>query len=284
MKRKVLDYLYDMLFFLIGGMLYSVAIVCIIVPNGINSGGVSGISVILNHLFGVPIGTMTFLLNIPLLIAGFYSFGLKFIIKTAIAIAVSSTLLDITLAFAKPIFLEPLLCCVFGGIMLGAGIGIIFLRGATTGGSDIAAKLINKRWGHISVGRSILILDVFVIILTVIVYKNIEIGLYSVIALYVSSRVADMLLYGADSGKIILAISKKNKEISKGIMNELGRGVTFIESLGAYTGKPQKMLMCAVRKSEVGVVHKLIERIDRTAFIIVFDAGEIIGEGFKGMQ
>lgn len=281
MKNKIKRIVTDTLYFTLGSFVYSFAITCVLAPAHISPGGITGVATVLNYLFSLPIGMTALVLNIPLLILGFLKFGMTFIARTAAATTISSLLLDLVTLFVPKIHLEGILAAIFGGVLLGLGLGTVLLRGATTGGTDIAAKLINARFAHISVGRCVLISDMLVVALTATVYGDISSALYSVVALYASSRVVDGLLYGADSGKLIFAVSLNTQEIANGIMKELSRGVTVLPSRGAYTGKASGMIFCAVRKHEVSAVHRIIHTVDNKAFIIVCEAGEILGEGFK---
>ena len=282
MKRKQLfSFLVDLLFYIAGGMIYSVAVLLFLTENEISPGGLTGIATILNYLFSLPIGTVVFILNIPLLAAGFIKFGGVFIAKTAVATAVMSLTLDISGLFMPKMKIDPILAALFGGLLMGLGISLFMLRGATTGGTDIIAKLINCKFPHLTVGRLMLAADAAVVGLSALVYKNMESALYAVIAIYASSRVMDLILYGADRGKIIYVITDNAKELSDSIMSLINRGVTLIDVTGAYTGTKRQMLMCTVRRHEVAAVCRLATSCDKNAFIIVGEAGEVLGEGFK---
>ena len=282
MKRKQLfSFLVDLLFYIAGGMIYSVAVLLFLTENEISPGGLTGIATILNYLFSLPIGTVVFILNIPLLAAGFIKFGGVFIAKTAVATAVMSLTLDISGLFMPKMKIDPILAALFGGLLMGLGISLFMLRGATTGGTDIIAKLINRKFPHLTVGRLMLAADAAVVGLSALVYKNMESALYAVIAIYASSRVMDLILYGADRGKIIYVITDNAKELSDSIMSLINRGVTLLDVTGAYTGTKRQMLMCTVRRHEVAAVCRLATSCDKNAFIIVGEAGEGLGEGFK---
>lgn len=282
MKRKQLfSFLVDLLFYIAGGMIYSVAVLLFLTENEISPGGLTGIATILNYLFSLPIGTVVFILNIPLLAAGFIKFGGVFIVKTAVATAVMSLTLDISGLFMPKMKIDPILAALFGGLLMGLGISLFMLRGATTGGTDIIAKLINRKIPHLTVGRLMLAADAAVVGLSALVYKNMESALYAVIAIYASSRVMDLILYGADRGKIIYVITDNAKELSDSIMSLINRGVTLLDVTGAYTGTKRQMLMCTVRRHEVAAVCRLATSCDKNAFIIVGEAGEVLGEGFK---
>lgn len=281
MNKKVYKIFGDILFYIMGGFIYSAAVTMLISPNEISPGGFTGIATVLQHLFGLPTGAMLFALNIPVLIMGFISFGGIFIFKTAAATVIMSLSLEVCEAVLPVFKVDKILACVFGGILMGLGLSLIMLKGATTGGVDIIAKFINRRYPHLTVGRLILLADALVVAVTAIVYKNIESALYSVVSLYASSKIVDVMLYGSDKGKIIYIITNRAKEISHEIISVLQRGVTEINVVGSFTGRERKMLMCTVRRQEVSLLLNITREKDNEAFIVVGEAGEIFGQGFK---
>lgn len=278
---KIKSFLLDFLFYILGSAAYSAAVIMFLSANEISPGGLTGIATVLNYLFSLPIGTVVFVLNIPLLILGFFKFGKHFILRTAIATVCVSAILDIFEAILPVFEIDLILASVFGGILMGFGISVIMLRGGTTGGVDIIAKLINRIFPYISVGKLILFSDAAVVVLSVIVYKNTQSALYTVVALYASSRVMDLMLYGADKGKIIYIITTKTQDIVSGIFSVVKRGVTIIDVVGGYTGDNKKMIMCTARRNEVHAIYTYARKCDSSAFIVVAEAGEILGEGFK---
>ncbi len=271
----------DILFYTIGCGIYSAAVVVFTDPNRISPGGVTGIALLLQHFFSLPAGVMVFVLNIPLIIIGFIKFGGRFIINTAIATAIMSLTLDGAAYILAPYYTDGILASLFGGIMMGAGLSLVLLHGATTGGADIAAKLINSRFPYLSMGRIILFIDLAVVSVSALAYKNFESALYSVISLYVASHVLDTLLYGTDKGKLMHIITNKPKEISDAVFCELHRGLTRLQAVGGYTGEERAVLLCATRPSEISTLQKLIRTTDPNAFLIISDAGAILGQGFK---
>ena len=194
-----------------------------------------------------------------------------------------SVLIDITAAFLPQYRGNTLLACLYGGLLTGAGLALVFMRGATTGGTDIIAKLVNKKFKFLSIGRVILILDFFIITASAIVFKSIESALYAIIMIFASSRIIDSTLYGADRGKMLFIVTSKPEELSKAIMKSVSRGVTILDGKGAYSNDLRYILMCAVRRHEASKVHEIIKSIDDKAFIITTEAGEITGEGFKDL-
>lgn len=281
MQKNTSKNLVDIIYFVVGAIIYSIAVNMFISPNGISPGGFTGVATVLNYLIRIPTGIMLFIFNIPVLILGYIKLGGMFIIKTSFVTALVSFCLDLSAKYLPPLKTDGILASLFGGILMGLGLSLVLLRGATTGGVDIIAKLINQKHRHLSVGKIILIADGIVILLAAIVYKNAESALYSIVAIYASTRVMDILLYGADKGKIIYVVTSQPDRICSEINNTVGRGVTRLSVVGGYTGESRTMLMCTVRAHEAAAVHDAIRLYDEHAFIVVSDAGEIIGEGFR---
>ena len=281
MRKKVIRLLADMFWYLLGSVIYSFAVTVFISPNEISPGGLTGVSELIKYATGIPAGITLMVLNLPILILGLVKFGGFFIIKSFIATAFVSVALTFSELLIPTARVDRILACVFGGVLMGLGLSLVLHHGATTGGVDIVAKLINRRMPHFTVGNLILAFDGIVILMAALVYRNIESALYSVIALYVSSRLMDTVLYGADKGKIIYIISSAPESIIKSVNEVLHRGITVLQANGGYTGLPYKMLMCTVRVHEVSEVYRIIKECDPHAFTVVSDAGEIIGEGFK---
>ncbi len=281
MNKAIRKMVLDLLCYLAGSFIYSAAITLFIEPNQFSPGGFTGIATLLNYLLNIPSGFFLFLLNIPVLILGFMKFGGYFIAKTTVATLCLSFSLTATDLLIPQFNIDRILAAFFGGIMMGFGLSLILLRGATTGGVDIIAKLINKKARHLTVGRLILTFDGLVIALAAIVYQNIESALYSVIAIYLTSTVMDKMLYGSDKGKILYIVTDSWQQICRDINSLLARGVTLLTARGAYTGDEKTVIFCTVRRHEVSAIYDIIDKYDKNAFVVISDAGEIIGEGFK---
>ena len=281
MKKKVFKFIIDLLLMAVGSFLYALSITVIIDANMLSAGGVTGISTLVHRFTGIPTGLLVFVINIPIIILGFVKLGKRFIVKTAIATAMVSLSLEITENYLPTYETDNILAAIFGGMVMGLGLSFVFMRGGTTGGVDIIAKVINRRFRHLTVGRVLLVMDGAVILITAIVFRNIETALYSVIAMFVSSKVMDTVLYGSDRGKIIYIVTDNPEEISKAIIERVARGVTMLKAKGAYTGNEKEMLMCTVRLNEVSAVYSVVNEFDKNAFVVVGEAGEILGEGFK---
>lgn len=284
MPKKAKNFLVDILFYIAGCFIYSLAVTLFISANEISPGGFTGLATLINHLFAVPTGFTVLILNIPILVLGFIKLGGTFVVKTAIATALLSVSLDVSGALFQGIITDKILAAIFGGMLAGFGLSLVFLRGATTGGVDIIAKLINRRFRHLTVGRLILIIDAVVIVLAAAVYRNADSAMYSAVAMYVSTTVTDAVLYGAERGKIVYAVTDCPDGIIKAVGERMSRGVTKIMAEGGFTRQPRVMLMCALRRHEVTALRNIIYEYDPKAFVVVTDAGEIIGEGFKAIN
>lgn len=273
----------DILFYAVGSSLYAVSVKMFTAPNHIAPGGVTGVSTMLNFLFGWPIGTLGLLLNIPIFIWAILQIGYKLVVKTIAATIFVSAAIDL-IGLVIPAYTgNPMLAAIFGGCLEGAGLSLVFMRGATTGGTDLIARLLNRRVRFVSMGKLMMCVDFLIVAASAFVYRSIESALYALIAIFVSTKLIDAILYGTDigTGKIMFIISEKNDDIAKEIMRDLDRGVTMLDAKGAFTRRESEVLLCAVRRYEVAQVKDIVRTIDKGAFIIVGDAGEISGEGFR---
>ncbi len=278
---KKYRYIKDIIYWVVGCSIYSVAVTALISPNEISPGGFTGIATAVARLSALPAGTILLTLNIPLLIIAYKKLGGGFTLKTVAVTFLLSTTLNISESLVPAYVVNPILAAVFGGIVSGFGLSLILLRGATTGGVDVVAMIINSRRPQFSLGRIIMLFDFAVVAFAALVYHNIESALYSVITIYAAARIMDGVLYGGDRGKILFIVSELADKISETVGTELRRGVTRLSARGGFTGQEKPMLICAVRKHEVSPLLFIIREIDPTAFTVVSDAGEIIGEGFK---
>lgn len=272
-KSKTLD----IVFFVLGSVLIAISVSVFTAPNDIASGGFTGIAIILHSIFKFPVGSAVLLLNIPLFIIATNKFGIKFIFRTVIATMIMTVLIDVFEYLLPKYNGDTMLASIFGGLIMGTGLGMIFLRGATTGGVDIIAKLIRLKFPFFSIGTVLLILDAFVIIASAIVYQNIEKAMFAVIVIFVQSKVIDTLLYGGDKGRLILVKSEYCKEILDKARHTFGRIPTLIDN----NSEKRDIILCATHRYEAARFHKIVKEIDKTAFIVTMEAGEIIGEGFK---
>ncbi|MEF2920067.1 MAG: YitT family protein [Acutalibacteraceae bacterium] len=284
--KTFLSIVRDALLMLAGSLLFAVAVDMFMAPNDVVAGGLTGISTMLNHLYGLPIGITTLIINIPLFIWGAIENGRKYLIKTIIGTVMSSLMVDFLADYIPTYTGERTLAALFGGLIMGLGLGLIIYGGGSTGGTDIISKNLRNHFPFLSIGTIIIIAGLFVIVATMIIYGSIESGLYSVIVIFISSKVIDTTIYGLshDNGEVMFIMSSQYDDISKAIMNEVHRGVTLLDAQGGYTGKESKTIMCAVRPSQVYKVKSIASSIDKSAFIIVTKAEIIDGAGFPAMK
>lgn len=279
-RQTVKNFIIDTVVFIIGGALYSVAVNCFTSRNNILNGGFTGIGTILNYLFNTPIGTAVFILNIPLFLLAYKKLGVKFVLRTVLATFIMSALIDI--GALLPVYkTDLLLSSLFGGVLAGAGLGIIFIRNATTGGTDIIAKLIGLRFPHVSIGRIILIADIIIVVLGGIVYRNVESMLYASVVIFLSTQTIDYIIYGVNRGTMIMIITENSEKIQRMILSELHRGVTVVNARGGYSNSDRDVLICACYDNQTGKFIKKIKSADENAFFIVTQSKEILGNGFN---
>lgn len=281
-KSKALRWVVDIIVIVIASVIYSLGLHVFTVPNDIAAGGVGGISTIIHELFDINVGLMYGLINVPLVIVGFIFLGKNLMIKTLISVVVITFSTDYLL-LNFPVYEngDKVIASIFGGVLMGAGLGITFLREGTSGGTDITNKIINKFVPHFSMGAITMATDVVIVGASVLVFNNIENGLYAVISIFVCSKVIDMFLYGTFEGKMLLIFSDRYQEIADIIMIEFDRGVTFLLAKGAYSGADKNVICCAVHKNEYAKIKRKVKVIDPKAFIIISNTGEVLGDGFQ---
>lgn len=280
-KTKVSDILKNNGMWIIGCILYSIGVNSFAVPNSIAQSGVTGVAVILNHLFSVPVGTVNLLLNIPLLILMWIFLGKKLVARTLWVTVLLSAALDLVAMFIPAYTGDKILASLFCGLLQGSGLGLIMITGATSGGTDIVARLVHKFFPHITIGRVVMLADAVIIAAGMLVFGSIETGLYAIIVIFVSTKVIDSMIYGTGNGKMLMVVTDKADEVSKAIISSSRRGVSIIPAIGAYTGESKNVLLCVARKHEISGIIKTIKSIDDKTFIIVSEANEILGEGFN---
>lgn len=246
-------------------------------PNHIAPGGLTGITTILNYYSGLPIGLGSLILNIPLLIAGWHIIGTRFIIRTLISTVLFSALIDVLKL--RPLSMDPMLASVFGGVMLGFGLALIMRGNATTGGTDLLARIVHQHQRGISVGSFLFVFDVLVII-AVWVFLSAQYALYAIICVFVSAKVLDQVLIGIGTDKACYIISKQPQKIARRLMDEMERGVTLLNAAGAYSGLEYKMLLCVVGRFETVMAKQIVQEEDAAAFMFITDTHETLGEGF----
>ena len=285
MDRKVLKKLLNYLMILVGGFIYAVGFQFFMYPNAIVSGGITGIAMILNTFTGFPVGMMVIVLNIPLFVISWRHFGLDFMLGSLAGVAISSVFVDLLATTGIVLTNEPMLGAIIGGVIKGAGLGAIYYVGATTGGIDIVAKMMRQRYSQINFGTMILIMDSLIIIIYAAVLGNYESAMYSVIAMFVVSKVIDLVLYGFDTSSLCYIISENSEDLIQSIISgPIQRGVTILEGEGAYSHRQKHVIMCVIKRTQIAQLRRLVKSIDENAFFIVADVNNVFGKGFESIS
>ena len=266
---------------LLGSAVFALGFDLFLEPNDLNAGGVSGIAMILVHLLGFgSVGTVTLLINLPLFIIGGIKVGRKFFVGSLVGMAVSSILLDAFALLPHP-ETEPLLAALYGGLLCGIGLGMVFSTGASTGGSDIIVRLLKLKYENVPIGTINTIFDATVVVLTGLVFWDVSKALYSGVTIFVCGQVIDAVVYRFDYSKVVLIISAEHEHIAREIGLKLDRGATYLHGEGVYSGNDVKVILTVVKKQQVAELKRLIMEIDANAFVVVQEAHQVLGEGFS---
>ena len=275
--------------YLLGALIYAISVDVFTSPNNIVPGGITGISTVLHSFYGLPIGTMMLALNIPIFIAGLLVIGWKYIARTGLCLGLVSLAIDVLEPVLPKYTDDMVIASVFGGVCMGLALSLFFMRGGSTGGSDVVARILGKFFPSMTQGKIIVLIDIVIITAASIAFGkeggSVEAGLnaalYAVIALFVSSFALDRMLYGMNTGRQLFIITSRPDAVNSAIIEKVNRGTTIISGRGGYSGTQRDIIMCAVRNSEVYRVRSIVRSIDHSAFIIVGDASSILGEGFQ---
>lgn len=281
MKRRFAHYLWDYLVIAASCLLYAFAFNCFFRANSLAMGGFTGMVQVLNHFLPwIPVGSTALLMNIPLLIIGVKKMGWPILFSTVFATAVSNLMIDgMDMLYRFPA-MDPLLACLYGGVLLGIALGAMMRKTATTGGTELAARLLKFKIHSLSIGKICLVIDVAVVLMYALSYGAINNALYGIIAMYVSSVAMDMVVYGSINAKLAIIISDRQEAITKSLM-AMGLGATILQGAGAWTGNEKRVLMCAAKPRNITAIKSAVTAIDpEKSFIIVCDAREVYGEGF----
>lgn len=272
-------------YLILGSVIFSIGTHSFVEPANIAPGGVQGVALMAGYLWGFPVGMTTFVLNLPLLVLAWRNMSRRFTIRTALTIGLIAVILDFIVAPICPAYTgDRLISCLYGGVLIGAGLGFVFMSGCTTGGTDILGFFIQKKWQHISIGRALLLVDGVILVLSILVFGNLDAGLFGVITLYAQTKVVDMLLYGTESGTKATIVTGKPGPMVERIISELDRTATILNGKGAFSGADTFLVVCTVRKPEFAQLKKIITETDEKAFMIVSEATQIYGEGFKAFR
>ena len=267
---------------IVGCAMFALGFDLFLSPNGLNAGGISGLSMVIVHFLGFgTIGLVTALLNLPLVVLGGLKIGKKFFFGSLLGMLLSSGFIDLFAWVLPKVECEPLLAALYGGVLCGIGLGAVFTSGGSTGGSDIIVRLLKLRWNHVPIGVINIIFDLAVAALTGIVFQDISRALYSGIAIFVTGKIIDAVVYSFDYSKVALIITPKYAQVAKAISEKLDRGATFLEAEGTYTGKSTKVVLSAVKRQQISELKELVSQIDPDAFIIVQEAHQVLGDGFS---
>ncbi len=279
-KKSIRRQIFDYICITIASLVYAAGVALFIDPSNLAPGGLTGIAIIVSRLSGVETGTLIFILNVPIVLVGFWKFGWKFMLSTFYCVVMTSVFTNLLAPFGAATD-DILLAAIAGGALVAASIGVVFKCGATTGGTDIIIKLLRRRFPHLKTGALFMLTDATIVTVSAVVFRDLDAALYAAITVVVTSIVMDVVLYGRDEAKMIYIISDHSGTITARLLEELDIGVTHIEGTGAYSGKEKRVIFCVMRKTLAPRVEQIVREEDTDAFMIVSNATEIFGEGYK---
>lgn len=266
---------------LFGSAVFALGFSMFLEPNDMSAGGISGLAMVFVEVFHVgTVGSLSILINLPLFILGGLKIGKRFFAGSLLGMLLSSVMIDSFTCFAIP-DLEPLLAVLYGGVICGLGLGVVFVSGTSTGGSDILVRLLKLRYRNVPIGQISMTFDALVVLLTGIVFQDVSKALYTGVTVYLCGKVIDAVVYNFDYSKVALIISSHYEEIARQIGLQLDRGATFLHAEGSYSHTPTKVVLAAVKKQQVAELKELVVHIDPNAFIIVQEAHQVLGDGFS---
>ena len=266
---------------ILGSTLFALGFALFLAPNNINTGGISGLAMVLVEALGFgSVGSLSILVNLPLFVLGGLKIGRRFFAGSLLGMLLSSVLIDAfaALSFATP---EPLIGVLYGGVICGLGLGVVFVSGTSTGGSDILVRLLKLRYRNVPIGQISMIFDGLVVILTGIAFQDVSKALYSGVTVFLCGKMVDAVVYKFDYSKVALIISPAYEAIAGEIGKKLDRGATFLHAEGSYSGNSTKVVLVAVKKQQLAELTELVSELDPDAFIIVQEAHQVLGDGFK---
>ena len=286
MRLRTKQWLLDAAAIGVGTALVALGLAMFTIPNDIAPGGVSGLATALTHVTGgwMTVGAWSLLLNVPLAAFAWWKLGFRPLCKTLAATLLLSVFIDLLMLVVPPYTNNPLLAAGFGGAVMGVGMGVLFVRGISTGGTDLLTLLLNRAFPNLSLSTLLLCIDTLVVVFAVIVFGNIEIALYSFVTIFVTSKASDGIMQGVDHTKVLYVITERSEALLEKLAMEMGLGVTALPARGGYTGRDKQMLMVVTHRSDFAKTLGLIKSIDPAAFLIVMNATEVHGEGFKEIK
>ena len=281
LTRMVRDYAWIAL----GSVLYSLSFDWFYVPNQIGFGGLTALGMILNYLSpAIPIGMVVLILNIPLFLLGWKFLGGHTLVSSLFAMTATSVLVDLIAAMYTFPSMDPMLAAIFGGVSLGVSLGMIFSKGATTGGTDLTARLLKLPFAWLPMGKLLMVVDLTMLLSVSLVFRSMESAMYGMISLYISTLVMDGVLYGLDQSKVAYIVTTRHQEIAAEIDRQMDRGATFLHGEGSFSREEKLVLMCAFKQKQSVPLKALVHELDPEAFLIVCDAHEVLGQGFRRYQ
>ncbi len=277
---KLKQILKEMLETILGALIMAAGVSLFLLPNQLSSGGIAGVATIFYYLLNIPMGTVIIAINIPLFLFSMYKVGKMFFLKSIVGTVSMSIFIDL-LDKIEPLTTDRFLACVYGGILLGLGTTLLLKAESSTGGSDLISYIAKKYKPTVRSGNIIVIIDIIIIALNVIFFKEIEIGLYSAIAIYLMGKIIDIFFEGINFTKLMIIVSNKSEEIAKEIDEKVARGSTGLYGKGMYTNKNKLVLMCAAYRKDVAKIKIIAKEIDPRSFIVITNSREVVGQGFK---
>lgn len=277
---KFKQILKEMLETILGALIMAAGVSLFLLPNQLSSGGIAGVATILYYLLDIPMGTVIIAINIPLFLFSMYKVGKMFFLKSTLGTVAMSVFIDL-LDKIEPLTNDRFLACIYGGILLGLGTTLLLKAESSTGGSDLISYIAKKYKPTVRSGNIIVIIDIIIIALNVIFFKEIEIGLYSAIAIYIMGKIIDIFFEGINFTKLMIIVSNKSEEIAKQIDQKVARGSTGLYGKGMYTNENKLILMCAVYRKDVARIKIIAKEIDPKSFIVITNSREVVGQGFK---
>ena len=280
MKYSAKDLGKDLFFDIAGGIIYAMGIITFAKPARFAVGGLNGFSMVVNHVTNIPIGMITFAINIPLILFSYKILGKFFMLRTAKSMVIVSVILDV-LGPMLPVYSgDPMIAAIFAGLCDGIGMGSFYIRGGSTGGIDFITMSIRKMKPHLQLGTMSITINAFVLLCAIFAFGNIDAALYGAVAIFISGTVIDKMMYGVGAGKMLLIITTKGKEIASEISNATHRGSSIIHIQGAYTNDSKELVMSACSKSQVFAARKTAYNIDPACFVMITSTDEVFGNGF----
>lgn len=283
MSARLRAGLIDAVVVTLGSVAVAAGLVMFTVPNNIAPGGVSGMATALAHITPLRVGLWTLILNVPLILLGWWQLGLKPLIKTVASTLILSLGIDALTPLLPHYMNNPLLAAVLGGVLTGAGMGALFVRGASTGGTDLIGLMLHKFFPNVSVGTLLLLVDAGVVLFAMAVFQDIEVALYSIVTIFVTSRTIDSIMQGVDHARVVYVVSEKGEQITRALALEAGLGLTVLDGAGGYTNRAKKVMMLVLRRGNYARTLAMLRRIDPDVFLFVVNAAEVYGEGFKSV-